>query len=499
MAAASTAITLSTGHRSLQRSTPCKTPTPVIRSHGLTLSSWYSLAKVALGGLSLLSADVVCAYWYERDRGRRIDAVLETMGRDRRRINADLEEIRPAADRNIIDRPDAENMVESVIKSPPTKYDVIVGNHGTGKSTLVYRLACRLPGIVYVTVPPAMSPASSGITPENSVLFAFLEDLEAALDWKAPRHSWSYEPLSKVVKSLVPRKHAPLCLFCLHADGFCQAKLGGGYRPMMKDFRRAAARYKAKHKTCAVIIIDNANEIAENDPGLMGMLQLEAKMAADSDLYKTIFVTSGGEAPEMMKSELQQVAAYRDVLIIRADQSAWSRGSDDCRIGDLTASEATKYLEKRGLSQHADKLIHSCGTRILTLTRASDRIIQTKVGIDGSFPILVFAGLDLTHSELIKSMRADALVKFKWATEKMDRQRAYKVAELVLTHGTLDRSDYFKQFGNDKDGEVLLAQNIFAVDDSTGIRIENGILESVIREELARMRKRPWWQLSIRT
>jgi len=42
---------------------------------------------------------------------------------------------------------------------------------------------------------------------------------------------------------------------------------------------------------------------------------LEAKMAADSGLYKTIFVTSGGEAPEMMKSELQQAVAHRDVLI----------------------------------------------------------------------------------------------------------------------------------------------------------------------------------------
>ena len=258
---------------------------------------------------------------------------------------------------------------------------------------------------------------------------------------------------------------------------------------MMKDFKRAAARYKAKHKAYAVLIIDNTNVIAENDPGLLGMLQMEAKMAADIGLYKTIFVTSDGKAPEMMKSELQQAAAYRDVLIIRADRSAWSRGSDRCRIGDLTASEATKYIEKRGISQHADKLTHSCGTRILTLKDACDQILRG-VEIDGSFPILVFAGLGLIHSELIKSMRAEALVNFKRATEKMDRQRAYKVAELVLTHGSLDSSDYFKQFGNDRDGEVLLDKNIFAFVGSSGIRIENGILEGVIREELARMRKR---------
>jgi hypothetical protein len=40
---------------------------------------------------------------------------------------------------------------------------------------------------------------------------------------------------------------------------------------MMEDFTRAAARYKAKHKTCA-LIIGNTDHIAENDPGLSKML-----------------------------------------------------------------------------------------------------------------------------------------------------------------------------------------------------------------------------------
>ena len=390
MAATTTAITLSTGYCSLQRSSPCKTPTPVIRSHGLTLSSRYTLGKIALAGFGLLSADVVYAYWYEKDRDKRIDAVLEKTGRDRCNPWEDLYSY--TLEQSMIDRPDVEKMVESVIKSPPTKYDVIVGNHGTGKSTLVYRLACRLPGIVYVTIPPALSPAMSDTTPEHNARLVFARALKAALDWKVPGHSWSRVLLGKVVKTLAPCKHAPLCLFCFHADGFCQASLAGedGYLPMMEDFRRATARYMMKHKVYAVIIIDNTNVIAEKDPELLYMLQLEAKMAADIGLYKTIFVTSDGKAPEMMKSELQQAAASRDVLIIRADRSAWSRGSDRCRIGDLTASEATKYIEKRGISQHADKLTHSCGTRILTLKDACDQILRG-VEIDGSFPILVFA------------------------------------------------------------------------------------------------------------
>jgi len=164
----------------------------------------------------------------------------------------------------------------------------------------------------------------------------------------------------------------------------------------MEDFTRAAAHYKAKHKTWAVIIIDNPNEIPENDPSLLIMLQKEAKMAADNGPHKIAPATSDGRAPEMMKRESQYAAACRRFLIIRADKSAWSRGSDTCRTGDLTASEATNYLEKRRISQqHADKIIHSCGTRILTLKSVCDKI-KSGVEIDSSFPILVFAGLSLT-------------------------------------------------------------------------------------------------------
>ena len=99
-------------------------------------------------------------------------------------------------------------------------------------------------------------------------------------------------------------------------------------------------------------------------------------------------------------------------------------------------------------------------------------------------------GLDLTHSELIETMKTKARKDFKRATENMDLQTVYKVAELVLTHRTLERRDYFKQFGDRKDGEVLLDKNIFAVDDSGDIHFENGMLESVIQEEVARINQR---------
>jgi len=72
----------------------------------------------------------------------------------------------------------------------------------------------------------------------------------------------------------------------------------------MRDFELAAARYYARHHgSCAVLVIDNTNEIARYDLELLRALQGTAKFAADNHLYKVIFVTSDGVAPAAMKGE----------------------------------------------------------------------------------------------------------------------------------------------------------------------------------------------------
>jgi len=70
----------------------------------------------------------------------------------------------------------------------------------------------------------------------------------------------------------------------------------------MCEFELAAARYKARHGICAVLI-DNTNTIAQYHPRLLCMLQGMAKMAADKELYKAIFVASDGGVPVAMKGE----------------------------------------------------------------------------------------------------------------------------------------------------------------------------------------------------
>ena len=71
----------------------------------------------------------------------------------------------------------------------------------------------------------------------------------------------------------------------------------------LADFELAAARYKARHGSCAVLIIDNTNAIAQYDLELLRTLQEKAKVAVDNRLYKVVFVTSDGISPEAMKGE----------------------------------------------------------------------------------------------------------------------------------------------------------------------------------------------------
>jgi len=57
-------------------------------------------------------------------------------------------------DEEFVKRPDAEKLFDGVFKSSPSEYSVIVGAHGTGKSTLAWNAASKTPGVIYVDVPP---------------------------------------------------------------------------------------------------------------------------------------------------------------------------------------------------------------------------------------------------------------------------------------------------------------------------------------------------------
>lgn len=52
---------------------------------------------------------------------------------------------------DIVSRPQAKQVVQEIIESPPEGlYDVLTGPHCTGKSTLVLKIAAENPGVIYI-------------------------------------------------------------------------------------------------------------------------------------------------------------------------------------------------------------------------------------------------------------------------------------------------------------------------------------------------------------
>lgn len=52
-----------------------------------------------------------------------------------------------------------------------------------------------------------------------------------------------------------------------------------------------------------MLIIDNCDSLARQDPKLLEILQDMAKVAIDDSTWVTVFVTSVGQAPEQMEGK----------------------------------------------------------------------------------------------------------------------------------------------------------------------------------------------------
>ena len=66
-------------------------------------------------------------------------------------------------------------------------------------------------------------------------------------------------------------------------------------------FVRAAEKYKEEYEKIPVIIIDNANRLAEQQPELLDWLQDNAKWTSDNQVATVVFVSSEGNVPRRMK------------------------------------------------------------------------------------------------------------------------------------------------------------------------------------------------------
>jgi DNA replicative helicase MCM subunit Mcm2 (Cdc46/Mcm family) len=233
------------------------------------------------------------------------------------------------------------------------RYIVVIGDHGTGKSTLVAKVATEMEGALYV------------FASEREVVKAGLcKDLVEALGGERPtaplKQFWH-----KIMDEGEPTTSAIDDTLTNPPTGEKETNLDCA----LDTFERAAARFKLKNKRRAVLVVDNVNLIARKDLGLLMTLQEKAKFAADNQLYTVVFVCTDGGAPTRMKGKLR---SPWQLLKFSADSatenSAWSRARE-FRVGDMSIDEAMEYL-REGRQQDpalARRIIEFCGTRVTHL------------------------------------------------------------------------------------------------------------------------------------
>ncbi|RPA90978.1 hypothetical protein L873DRAFT_1820191 [Choiromyces venosus 120613-1] len=223
----------------------------------------------------------------------------------------------------LVERQGATRAIESILKpqSDYARYNMIVGNHGTGKTTLVCHVGHQLDGILYVNISP------------NSVSDkTFAEEFAKAFHWTPATRFWHDMLLSYwgISAGEVADDRAILV-------------------EVFKEFDNQAKVFKKNKGRSPVLVLDNINRLAEANPKLLNILQDMAKDAADDGLFITVFVTS---------------------------RSASSRLGKVVEIGDMNHDEAIDFLcNKRAISESVAEDIYSLvGGRVGLLVTAVNEL-----------------------------------------------------------------------------------------------------------------------------
>jgi hypothetical protein len=80
-------------------------------------------------------------------------------------------------------------------------------------------------------------------------------------------------------------------------------------------FFRAAFKYKQEHKRVPVLIIDNANKLAQNQQEILNLFQDYAELAADQGTATVVFVSSEGRVPRRMMGKSVMFVLNRYYLL----------------------------------------------------------------------------------------------------------------------------------------------------------------------------------------
>jgi KaiC/GvpD/RAD55 family RecA-like ATPase len=153
-------------------------------------------------------------------------------------------------------------------------YPVIIGEHGTGKRSLIEL-------------------AVNGMKEPKGVAYADMDDTETdAAQRMQEALGWSPDQLLDSDK----RNYSSSLLVLLKTNRFAAASM----HDVLRLFSNLAIKYKQEYKRVPVLIIDNANKLAQKQEPVLDQLQDYAKSAADRGVVTVVFVSSEGRVPRRM-------------------------------------------------------------------------------------------------------------------------------------------------------------------------------------------------------
>ena len=217
-------------------------------------------------------------------------------------------------------RPDVEKKLEEFFYPTPegdlsASYVLIMGEHGTGKSTAVRRAVRNRKGVngaIYVNVPIDLT-KFGGVVSQAVGHTTDTVDAEGGVRRRRVNAT-----------AMEERKHLP------------SEEPMATWSAVSDSIKDAAIAFKKKRGRPAVLVIDSVELIAKKKPEFLADLQTFAKQMTDGGNLRVVFVSSDDSVLQQLKS-----------------RSAWSRAlKPPYEVGDIDDTDAVEFLTGKGVEEN---------------------------------------------------------------------------------------------------------------------------------------------------
>lgn len=229
----------------------------------------------------------------------------------------------------------------------------------------------------------------------------------------------------------------------------------------------AAYKYLKMYRRPAVIVIDGVNWLVEVQPGALERLQEKAKLWADTNIVKMVFVSNDEDTE----------------AILQRNHSAWSRGAIPLFIGDLSDAEAAEFLLL------PDPIIHAIHSHCSDVTMPADHVTKVVSLVGGRIQHLLLCKLEWAEGKPFEETRNHLRLKERAKFfECMQSAAQYNVVQFVWN--AKGREILLKELvkKTDRHSVMELAKhNIFKIERAQPglmVRFQSRLTEVVVAEML---------------